>query len=45
VSSVSSVSPEGTSPEQERQIQRLVREGMSESIAREEVLGKGWVDL
>ena len=33
----------GTTAEQERKIRRLVSEGMSERIAREEVLGKGWV--
>jgi putative DNA primase/helicase len=30
-------------PEQEQRIRKHVREGMSERIAREEVLGKGWV--
>jgi len=33
----------GTTAEQERKIRRLVSEGMSERIAREQVLGKGWV--
>jgi putative DNA primase/helicase len=31
-------------PEQEQRIRKLVREGMSEKLAREEVLGKGWVE-
>src|SRR5215204_1881928 len=30
-------------PEQEQRIHKLVREGMSEKLAREAVLGKGWV--
>ena len=29
--------------DEERRIRKLVREGMSEKLAREEVLGKGWV--
>jgi P4 family phage/plasmid primase-like protien len=33
----------GFTPEQEQRIRKLVREGMSERLAREEVLGKGWV--
>jgi len=33
----------GFTPEQEQQIRKLVREGMSEKLAREEVLGKAWV--
>jgi putative DNA primase/helicase len=33
----------GFTPEQEQRIRKRVREGMSERIAREEVLGKGWV--
>jgi hypothetical protein len=39
VSDVSDVSEE-----QLQEIQRLVREGMKEDIAREQVLGKGWVE-
>jgi phage/plasmid-associated DNA primase len=31
-------------PTQEQQIRKLVQEGMSERQAREEVLGKGWVE-
>src|SRR5215217_14909 len=31
-------------PEQEQRIRKLVSEGMSEKLAREEVLGKGWVE-
>jgi putative DNA primase/helicase len=31
-------------PEQEQRIHKLVREGMSEKLAREAVLGKGWVE-
>jgi hypothetical protein len=30
--------------EQLQRIRELVAEGMSESLAREEVLGKGWVE-
>ena len=33
----------GFTPDQKGRIERLVREGMSEKLAREEVLGKGWV--
>jgi phage/plasmid-associated DNA primase len=33
----------GFTPEQEQRIHKLVREGMSEKLAREEVLGRGWV--
>ena len=33
----------GFTPKQEQRIHKLVREGMSEKQAREEVLGKGWV--
>jgi hypothetical protein len=33
----------GFTPEQQKRIRKLVREGMSEKLAREEVLGKGWV--
>jgi putative DNA primase/helicase len=33
----------GFTPGQEQRIRKLVREGMSEKLAREEVLGKGWV--
>jgi putative DNA primase/helicase len=40
-SSVTSVG--GLSEDQEQRIHKLVREGMSERLAREEVLGKGWV--
>jgi hypothetical protein len=29
---------------QHREIQKLIRQGMSEEVAREEVLGKGWVE-
>ena len=29
--------------EQLREIRKLVREGMAERLAREEILGKGWV--
>src|SRR5215217_3532800 len=32
----------GFTPEQTRRIRKLVREGMSERLAREQVLGKGW---
>jgi putative DNA primase/helicase len=31
-------------PEQLRKIRKLVREGMAEGLAREEILGKGWVE-
>jgi putative DNA primase/helicase len=31
-------------PEQLRKIRKLVREGMAEGLAREELLGKGWVE-
>src|SRR5215203_4517562 len=31
-------------PEQERRVRKLVDEGMSEKLAREEVLGKAWVE-
>ncbi len=41
-SSVTSV--DDLSEEQEQRIRKRVREGMSERIAREEVLGKGWVE-
>src|SRR5215213_907454 len=34
----------GFTPEQERRVRKLVDEGMSEKLAREEVLGKGWVE-
>jgi hypothetical protein len=30
--------------EQLQTIRKLIREGMSEKLAREEVLGKGWVE-
>jgi putative DNA primase/helicase len=33
----------GFTPEQPQRIRKLVREGMSEALAREEVLGKEWV--
>src|SRR5215217_4549435 len=33
----------GFTPGQEQRIRKLVREGMSERLAREQVLGKGWV--
>jgi putative DNA primase/helicase len=33
----------GFTPEQEQQIRKLVDAGMSEKLAREEILGKGWV--
>jgi putative DNA primase/helicase len=33
----------GFTPEQEQRIRKLVHEGMSERLAREAVLGKGWV--
>jgi hypothetical protein len=39
VSDVSDVSEE-----QEQRIRKLVHEGMSERLAREAVLGKGWVE-
>jgi P4 family phage/plasmid primase-like protien len=39
VSSVSSVSAE-----QARRIRKLTQQGMSEALAREEVLGRGWVE-
>jgi hypothetical protein len=42
VSSVSSVS--SVSAERARRIRELMREGMAESVAREAVLGKGWVE-
>jgi hypothetical protein len=32
------------SEEQEQRIRELVHEGMSERLAREAVLGKGWVE-
>jgi hypothetical protein len=32
------------SEEQLQQIHKLVYEGMAEKLAREEVLGKGWVE-
>ncbi len=35
---------ENATLEQLRKIRKLVREGMAESLAREEVLGKGWVE-
>jgi hypothetical protein len=35
---------EGTTLEQLQRIRDLVRQGMSEKVAREEVLGKGWVE-
>jgi P4 family phage/plasmid primase-like protien len=35
---------EGTTLEQLQRIRDLVRQGMSETLAREEVLGKGWVE-
>ena len=34
----------GFTPEQVRRIRKLVQEGMSEKLAREEVLGRGWVE-
>ena len=34
----------GFTPEQERRVRKLVDEGMSEKLAREEVLGKAWVE-
>jgi putative DNA primase/helicase len=34
----------GFTPEQERRYRKLVDEGMSEKLAREEVLGKAWVE-
>jgi putative DNA primase/helicase len=34
----------GFTPEQVRRIRKLVQQGMSEALAREEVLGKGWVE-
>src|ERR687897_1428947 len=33
----------GFTPEQVRRVRKLVQQGMSEALAREEVLGKGWV--
>src|SRR5829696_2643463 len=33
----------GFTPEREQRIRKLVGEGMSEKLAREEILGKGWV--
>jgi putative DNA primase/helicase len=35
---------EGATGEQLQRIRKLVREGMAERLAREEVLGKGWVE-
>jgi hypothetical protein len=35
---------EGFTEDQERRISRLVGQGMREDLAREEVLGKGWVE-
>jgi putative DNA primase/helicase len=35
---------ESATVEQLQRIRKLVREGMSEKVAREEVLGKGWVE-
>jgi hypothetical protein len=35
---------EGATLEQLQRIRKLVREGMAERLAREEVLGKGWVE-
>ncbi len=37
-------SASGVSEEQRRRIHKLIDEGMSEKFAREEVLGKGWVE-
>ena len=34
----------GVSDDQGRRIRKLVREGMSEKLAHEEVLGKGYVE-
>jgi phage/plasmid-associated DNA primase len=34
----------GFTPEQERRYRKMVDEGMSEKLAREEVLGKAWVE-
>jgi putative DNA primase/helicase len=34
----------GFTPEQERRVRKLVDEGMSEKLARKEVLGEGWVE-
>ena len=34
----------GFTPKLEQRIRKLVREGMSEKLAREEVIGKGWVE-
>src|SRR5918994_628155 len=34
----------GFTPEQVQRIRKLVQQGMSEPLAREEVLGKGWVE-
>ena len=39
----SSVTSVETAEEREQRIRKLVREGMSEKLAREEVFGKGWV--
>ena len=36
--------PQAVTPEQQRRIGKLVREGMSAKLARTEVLGKGWVE-
>jgi hypothetical protein len=33
----------GFTPEQEQRIRKLTQQGMREDLAREEVLGKGWV--
>jgi hypothetical protein len=34
----------GLTPEQGGRIRKLMREGMSEKLAHEEVLGEGWVE-
>jgi putative DNA primase/helicase len=34
----------GFTPEQVQRIRKLVQQGMSEALAREEVLGRGWVE-
>jgi len=47
--STSNTDPRGVNSEtvsegQAARVRELVREGMSEMLAREEVLGKGWVE-
>jgi len=42
--SCANVSGEGATLEQVQRIRELVREEMAERLAREQVLGKGWVE-